>query len=877
MRHNRVYTGYTYEYLEKIAQFTGVRYEYVTFADMDVDEALMKSMEMVQNGELDLIGGMLKNDALEETFEYTENNYGVVNTSLAVLENSSIIDESNLMSRKNVLRVAVIEDAEKRNEEVIHYLQELGVPYRLVACEDEEDQYQSMRDGRTDIMSTVSLSYHVGTRQIASFSPRPFFFASYKGNRELMQQMDEAITAINKTVSYFQKELYQKYFENNSLDFYITEEEKTYLRDKKSIKALCIPNCAPFVFEDKKGMPAGISVSIMEDFAENTGLSIRYDFYDEKEPFYQTFKDGNYDCVLGIPTNAQYNSACGIVTSEPYLTVDVVSFTKQRNIGKLTKDSTVALINGSDLADHIKYKDIQYYSNTLECIQAVNSGAADIGYGNSRCVEYYMYDIYANLTSIPLLSETQNMEISISKDTGDTFITLINKYIQDIEENQIYSYYAKVNATDPKNGMEQFARNYPVLSIAISAFLVFAVFACLVMLIVMRSGRKKNRELQKAYAAKTSFLSRMSHDMRTPMNAVIGMSILGLEESEDLRVKNYFEKIKQSGDYLLGLINDTLDMSKIDSDKMVLNPEPYEERAFIKTITNLLLPKASEKGVDFKVNVIGDSNCVAMVDKLHIQQIFVNLINNAIKFTPKGGEVTLVIENPQISVGTAPVRFLVKDNGIGMTEDFQKRMYDPFEQENTKYENKEMGTGLGLAIVKSLVELMGGSITCSSEPNKGTEFCVTIPLQMTSVKSAKQEADITELVQPCSLQGKHILLCEDHPVNAEIAGRLLEKKGLLVDLATDGAKGLGMFQDSEVGYYSAILMDIRMPNMDGLEATEAIRKLERTDAKTIPIIAMTANAFSEDVEHSKKAGMNVHLAKPIEPKVLYQTLEQLIK
>lgn len=388
--------------------------------------------------------------------------------------------------------------------------------------------------------------------------------------------------------------------------------------------------------------------------------------------------------------------------------------------------------------------------------------------------------------------------------------------------------------------------------------------------------QRVKRGLEAANRAKSEFLSRVSHDMRTPLNAVLGFTRL-LQDEKELpeAAADYLKSIDDSSRYLLGLINDVLDMSKIEEGKLELHLEPYYYREFEETLGVLLAPKAREKGVEFAMSYNISAPETVYFDKLRLQQIFVNLIGNAIKFTPAGGKVTLgVSSDGPAADGKLPLTFVVSDNGIGMSEDFVKnRLFRPFEQERLGENQAETGTGLGLSIAKQLVVQMGGTISCESALGRGTTFTVKL-CPRTGAKYgeiAKKE----EAPHDC-LAGAHILLCEDNLLNTVIAKRLLEKVGCITDTAENGRQGVERFRSSAPFEYDAVLMDIRMPVLDGLAAAAEIRALGREDARTVPIIAMSANAFDEDVRTSLGAGMNAHLAKPVEPQRLYDTLARQI-
>ncbi|MDO5574381.1 MAG: EAL domain-containing protein [bacterium] len=371
--------------------------------------------------------------------------------------------------------------------------------------------------------------------------------------------------------------------------------------------------------------------------------------------------------------------------------------------------------------------------------------------------------------------------------------------------------------------------------------------------------------------AKSDFLSNMSHDIRTPLNAVLAFSNPELLEGADrAKLMEYLGKVNVSGEYLLGIINDVLDMSRIEQDRIKLNPEPYSLDYFVKTIRNVIDELSKNREIQFTMDTSRAGIPEMLVDHVRFNQIFINLLSNAVKFTPVGGKVEFIIEELQEEqTGQTIKRFIVRDNGIGMSEEFLPHAFESFNQEYRKdTSERNQGTGLGLSIVEKLVHMMQGTIRLESRLNQGTTFTVDFPYELTKV--TKQTGQNEPKVQDYSkLKGIHILLGEDNDINTEIATALLEKHGCIVERAENGEEAWKRFEASAEDYYQLILMDIRMPVMDGLEATRKIRALKRKDAKTIPIIAMTADAFNEDERIAYKAGMNAHTAKPIDPPQLY--------
>jgi signal transduction histidine kinase/PAS domain-containing protein/BarA-like signal transduction histidine kinase len=396
---------------------------------------------------------------------------------------------------------------------------------------------------------------------------------------------------------------------------------------------------------------------------------------------------------------------------------------------------------------------------------------------------------------------------------------------------------------------------------------------------INKMERRQRQALQKALqearlanAAKSDFLSRMSHDIRTPMNGVLGLTRLALDEQDLPQIKDYLRKIQVSGEFLLGLVNDILDLSKVESGKLELYPEPYNQEAFIESITGIIEPLARAKGITFTVWPSG-TNFPLLVDKLRLNQIFFNLLSNAVKFTPAGGKVDFYLEGEKQKDGRLSVLFKVSDNGIGIKPEFLPHIFESFSQDpQTARASGRIGSGLGLAIVKNLVELMGGTVTVQSRLGQGTDFTVTLPCQVAAEQLQRQK----DLAKAVVLRGQRILLAEDNKINAEIATKLLQKQGVLVEWVEDGTLVLEKFETAPENYYDAVLLDIRMPKLDGLATARQVRALNRKDVLQIPIVALTANAFDEDIRSSLAAGMNAHLAKPLDPALLYKTLAEQI-
>ena len=444
---------------------------------------------------------------------------------------------------------------------------------------------------------------------------------------------------------------------------------------------------------------------------------------------------------------------------------------------------------------------------------------------------------------------------------------------EELEKTEVFldDQLSSANRTMTRNSVIQ------MLIIVASLGIMFSIYT-------LMSKREKQAEAERHKAeesnkAKSIFLSNMSHDIRTPMNAIIGYVNLASEEDTDLpTVREYLSKIKTSSRHLLALINDVLEMSRIESGKMDLEPIAVDLKKSMDELKDMFSTQMIEKSIDYTVTCDKVTNPCVYCDKNRLNRVLLNLISNAYKFTPEGGKITVRLEEKEHDKeGYGSYLLSVKDSGIGMTPEFAAKVFEAFERERTSTVSKIEGTGLGMAITKGIVDLMGGTIKVNTEPEKGTEFVISLHLPIVEEIPEEEEREETSL-QPENeiFRGMHLLLVEDMEINREIALMLLTRFGFTADTATNGREAVDKIAASKPGQYQCILMDIQMPVMDGYEASRAIRALDNKELAEIPIVAMTANAFSEDVKKAREAGMNAHIAKPIDVNVLVNTLSDIL-
>ena len=1020
--HSGKVTGYNYDYLEKISEYTGWEMEYVPYGSADGNEAVGSAINDLKEGKVDLLGPLLKNAGTEKLFDFPENSYGTVYTTLNALSAGSL-RENNLHSVET-LRIGLWQKAETRNSEVLNYVKSENINSEIIYYETSDEQQQALIDGEVDVISSVSLSPVANARIVAQFAPRPYYFATTKGNTELIRKLDETISLINQVDPNLQDNLYDTYFRVSSDAFRLSDAQKVVFADIDELHVLCSENAAPYAFKNGDE-PSGMLVSILADFAEKTGINLTYSFCGTRSDAREMLSTGEYDIFIGMPLTSGQCSETGLINSAPIIKSELAYAQKPGKSSTTdTGDMTIALVKG--LEEQVlttDYKDTIICDNAKACIEAVESGKADIAVGERAELEYYIFEAGSTLVTSLIPGQTQNTDIAISRDCDTALISALNNYIYSISEGDLANYLSEGNQHPDAASLVLYIRRHPIQSTLIVVG-VTALLAAAIIIMTTRSAKQRaemqevhNKQLsealqiaQDANEAKTTFLSNMSHDIRTPMNAVIGFStLLSKEPGNEVKVREYTRKIGAASNHLLSLINDILDISKIESGKMALRQSVFSIDELIESVNVVIRPMAGEKKQTFQISMGTMSHELFIGDKTRINQILINLLSNAVKYTPVSGNIRFEITDLGItSTSVDHIKFVIADNGYGVTEEFKKVIFEPFVRAESSTVNKEIGSGLGLAITKNIVDLMGGTIDLKSEIGRGTVFTIDLPLRLpheeedehfwehhsvsrillvdddksicdgikdnmsdsgvefdavysgedavelvrreytagreyntiildwqmpgmngldtareirkiipidtpvlfltsydwTEIETDALEIDVDGFIAKpftemnlkeklievehfknavtkedveLDLGGLRFLLAEDNELNAEIVVELLKSEGASCDLATDGKQVTDMFLSSPENSYDAILMDVMMPGMNGYEATKAIRASSHPEALTIPIIAMTANAFVKDVQDALDAGMNAHIAKPINMETLKNTLSSCIR
>ena len=858
--------GYNYDYLQKISEYTGWKMEYVTYPSENKNDAVSDALNDLMEGNVDLMGPILKNEQTEQILEFPENSYGTVYTTLCAPTFSSL-RESNFHNQA-MIHVGLWTTAATRNAEVINYLDSENITYEITYYETSDEQMEALKNGEVDVVSSVSLSPIANTRIVAQFAARPYFFASAKGNTALMEDLDNAMEQLNHVQPNLQETLFQTYFRSSDEEFALSDDQKHVLSEIGDIQVLAIDYDAPYVYR-KNGEPAGMLVELLNDFAKDSGLDLHFTFCETREEAQKQLSSGSYDLLIGLPFTSDFCSTYGFIKSEPVIISNLAYVQSPYQSSR----TSIAIVKGlEDLINTSAFQNVMLCDNADECIRAINSGQADVAAGDRSIMEYYIYENYSTLTTSLISGESQNICLAVSRNCPMEFMAIINNFIYSLSDAAKTTYLSSGNSHSVNQSLDYLIHVHPGQFAAVLCLLALLILAGIFCAFYLHQINRKNQELKIANEAKSEFLMRISHDIRTPMNGIIGMLNIAdecIDKPEELL--RCHDRIRTASNYLLSLINDVLDMSRMESKQIRLDDRSVSLHELVKSCVDITRNQADEAQVTLIVDGIEEFDPPQVIaSEQHVRQILLNLISNSIKYNQPGGKVLIGASVIKKTDKEVTCEFIISDNGIGMSEEFQSRMFEPFAQENAGARSEFKGTGLGLSIVKKIIDLKGGTIRVESAPGVGTTFTVT--LRVLIDKDYREEILKPETVD---IQGMRVLAAEDNSLNAEILQILMEDAGVSVTLVSDGQMLVQEFIHSVPGDYDCIVTDIMMPVMDGYEAARQIRALDRPDAGTIPIIALTANAFSEDEEKALAAGMNAHIAKPFDVEKLKECLARL--
>jgi two-component system sensor histidine kinase EvgS len=860
------YRGYSYDYMLAVAQYAGWEYEFVPLDSYD------EGLKLLESGDIDLLNNVVKTSALESSLYFSSLPSGESYTCLLVKPDNTSTAYEDYQAFDGL--TVGLDYTNAFNSGFVDYCKDNDCMPKLIYYRSADEVQNALDSGEIDACIGSSLK-DSDMRVVAKFDTRSGYFATTRGNSDLLGELNRAMNSLKTNDPYFEEKLFAKYHARSAgQETVLTSGESDFIASNPVVRVSYDPSWYPVSYRDGDGNFKGAMADLFSLISSKTGLSFQYVPADSAEDAMKAFSSGQTDVMAGFPYDYTWAKINNAELTPPFMTLSIFSAYKSGTDG----GGAVAQPAGSYQQYYCEKilrdgSSFQNLGSADACLRAVLNGQAGSTLLDSYQLEYYSKKAaYRDLSFKAASFSDYRVCIATSNSASPYISSIINKTLTSLGSENISSVFRETALSSSSQSLLDVIYTNPRTAgwfFSISGFLLAAMISVIV---YTQTSRKKNRKLSAAINAKSEFMSNISHDMRTPLNGVIGYTNLALRAGDPAEVRDYLHKVRASSTLMLDLINDTLDVSKIESGKYVLSPENTDVGDLISGVTIPIQSMADEKNIKFIADI--DSSCrgTVFLDKVNTQKILMNLLSNAIKFTPDGGTVRLSIENIPVQSDGCNCKITVSDTGIGIGEDFMPKLFEPFMQEQAPEAPKALGTGLGLSIVKSMVELMRGHIEVESKKGSGTRFEVYLPVVHVADDAAAPESAPEASV---SLRGKKVLLCEDNEMNTEIATLILGEDGVEVVAAPNGKAGVELFAASAAGEFSAVLMDLRMPVMNGYEAAKAIRELDRPDAASVPIIAMSADTYPEDIKKCIAAGMNGQVSKPVDKAKLMGELSRL--
>ena len=865
--------GAGYEYLQKISYITGWKYEYVY-------GSFKECLDMLADGKIDILGSVSYTPERAESIDFSTYAEGTEKYWIYTREDHTDLTDGDL-KQMNGCRIGVA-DGSYQKDLLEKWLDSNQIHAEVVACKGYDEMIEKLDADELDALVIPALSVNSDFIAIANIGAGDCYFGVSKSRPDLLKELNATLEEINNTETDYSSKLYASYEGKAVRNYALNKEEKQWLdAHENTIRVGYLKDNLPFCGEEN-GKLTGIPGTVLDTVQEKYEITIKVVPCSTGVQMNEALQSGEINIAGPIIQDFYMQEQFQVVLTDAIFDITPVVIYKGKEYSSCL--STIAVTETSlysELMVSLLFPDaeIKQYGTQEECLEAVANGKVGATVIPSSKINLLNESPLTKSLSFAEMAKRQELAMFTTRENRRA-ATIINKAIDQSSNILNGVVLAQNSVSEKKMTLQDVLTEYAGFVIGVSFVIIFVLLLLLYSLSVSRKKQmealKEAQDANAANIAKTTFLNHMSHDIRTPMNAIVGFTDIAMKRKPDKEVEDCLKKIRQSSEYLMTLINDVLDISRIESGKLEYKPVLVDLRDMTDTVLSIARGYMENRDLNFSVSREELKNPYVMADELRIREVLLNIISNAVKFTKDGGTISFVAENcPGKDEHHLIVRYHISYTGIGMSEEFQTRIFDEFSQENNGARTSYKGTGLGMAIAKRYVDLMGGKIEVSSRQGVGSAFTVEIPLLIAEHVLTEEKE---KLRKDIDLHGLHVLLAEDNDLNAEIAIALLEEKGMIVTRTTDGKSALTQFCNTVPGTFDLILMDIMMPEMNGYETTKAIRNLpDRPDGKEIPIIAMTANAFAEDVQAALKAGMDDHVAKPIDMSILISVITKYIE
>ena len=883
--------GYGYELLQTLSGYTGWQLEYVTCDWSDCFEKL-------KNGEIDIMGDISYTEDRAEEMLFSDEPMGEEKYYLYADLSRADISASDFKTL-NGKKIGVLMGTEPEVM-LTEWEEKYDLKTQHVNISNNEDVKQKLANHEIDCFVSLEESFwaELGISTMTRVGKSDIYYAINKDRADIKEELDNAMRALEDADPFYTADLYKRYF---SLDYtpILTGEEKAWLKEHGAIRmGFLTGDSGVSTYDPATGEITGTITDYIQfarDCLGNQELVFQMVGYDSQKAELDALKSGEIDMVFHFDQSPNLAEDYRVACTNTTWTSNMMAVTNKQHFNENQVNRVAVPQNKISLTRYIAV----YYPQweIVDCAaqedaaRLVKDGQADCFVTGVSSQENYSkkYDFY----SVPLPNPAKSC---FAVNSGNRhLLSILNKTIKAMPTNMLTGSLAMYKSSSRKVTLSEFIRDNFFMVLLVSS--IFVAVILLAILKLLRKARKAeaaarkaandtqelNAKLQiaaenaeSANRAKSTFLFNMSHDIRTPMNAIIGYADLASRHSDDpAKLKKYMENIQVCGQNLLMLLNNVLDLARIENDKTEMEYSVSDVEKDFRNCIAMFRNLADSKGQTLTVTT-QLLHPYIYADIPHLTEVCTNLVSNAVKYTGAGGTIRCdVTQKPGEKESWCNMVITVADNGIGMSQEFQKHIFEPFERERTSTISKVEGSGIGMGIVKKLVGLMGGTVAVESKIGVGSKFTVTIPCRIASEDETQAKRETNPSDQKC-LCGTRILLTEDNDLNAEIATELLQEEGCTVDRAKDGVECVDMLEKAANGTYQLILMDIQMPVMNGYDATKKIRRMDDPQKANIPIVAMTANAFSEDKQVALDAGMNDHIAKPINMSVLVPTLRKYL-